>query len=101
MSNAYQEWQSLIHALEQVSKEENIDIKGLKMWTKVFWQENGQIDYIAFELKPQSKLIEVHTISKLLTKLTKTYKTSNTSISKFSHYGSASYPTKSSYIALN
>ena len=55
----------------------------------------GKIDYLAYNLKPQSKRIDTKELTELLSDFLETYQSSvYSSNDKIFYYGSASYLTK-------
>jgi len=92
MDLAFTKWQSLLKAMEEFGDLNGVDLKGVKMWINVFWDENGKIDHIAYFLKPQSKNVEQKYISALFLEFSKTYQMPLTYPGKFSHHGIASFP---------
>lgn len=94
MNQAYEVWMTLIKDIEQFSKDNGVNLKGVKMWLKVYWAEDGNIDYIAFNRKPQSANISSDALAFMLEDFRLQYKPTISNGTKFSHYGSASYPMR-------
>ncbi len=93
MSVAYDKWIAFLMEIEQHAESIGVDILGVKMWLNVFWDKNGNIQHIAFHLKPNSKNISTKDIENLLTDFA-THSHLNVIAEKpFSHYGSATFPT--------
>ncbi len=93
MDLAFSQWIDLMMAIELYSEKYNYDIKGIKMWLKVFWAADGSIEHMAYYLKPNSRNIDTEVLSNLLTNFARQYKSSLSSKNDYSHYGSASFPT--------
>ncbi len=95
MRKAHRQWQTLLKAMEKNSIQNNFDLKGIKMWLKVFWNEDGTIEHIAFHLKPNSKNVNKEKLEKFLNNFIKTYKGKVVTNQKenFSQYSTASFPT--------
>ncbi len=93
MDKSYDLWISLMKDIEKYAESIHYDLKGVKLWMNVFWDENGKIDYIFFYPKPNSKNLNYDVVKDMLnafahqyTKLSLPYKL------KYSHYGSSSFP---------
>ena len=100
MDKSYSIWVDLMKDFETYAESLNFDIKGVKLWINVFWDENGQIDYIFFYPKPNSKNLNYDIVKEMLNNFTKQYpRIPVSSDVKFSHYGSGSFPVFSK--ALN
>ena len=102
MNKAFGTWKGLLNEISLFSLEQDIDIAGVKMWLKVFWSKDGQIEHIAYQLRPESKNINKVQLTQLLEQFVSSNKnTFSSSASKFSHYGSVSYPTNTIAIRPN
>lgn len=96
MNKAFGSWKSLLNEISTFADNKDIDITGVKMWLKVFWSKDGQIQHIAYELRPESKNINKDKLTNLLEQFIRSNKNTFTiSSSNFSHYGSVSYPINS------
>ncbi len=93
MEKAFNAWVGMLTEMEDYAEQLDIDIKGVKMWVKIFWNEDGQIAHIAYYLKPHSKNIDVDELTAFLMSFMNRYSFPVESAEKFSHYGSASFPT--------
>jgi hypothetical protein len=92
MQMAFDHWSSLLKDIEDYSLKSNYDLKGVKMWMNVFWNNNGTIDYIVFYPKPNSKNLNYDKLKPILAQFISTYQSPFKHTSKFSHYGSAAFP---------
>jgi len=55
-------WKHLLTAMEIYSQQINFDLRGVKLWLKVFWAKDGQIDHISYFLSDGSiniKLVDL------------------------------------------
>lgn len=95
MREAHRQWQNLLKSIEAYSIKRNVDLKGVKIWIKVFWKEDGSIEHIAFHLKPNSKNISEEKLQKLLIDFVNSYeeKIPTSKKESFSQYSTASFPT--------
>jgi len=93
MDVAYQKWLGMLNEMEAYATMINYDIKGVKVWLNVFWNVDGSIKHIAYHLKQNSRNIDTAEFTAFLISFINHYKFPLTTNSKFSHYGSASFPT--------
>ncbi len=92
MELAFDNWTVLLKELEDFSNKSNIDLKGVKLWLNVFWDKDGNIDHMVFYPKPNSKNLNYDNIKILLTNFAKSYQSPLKHTTRFSHYGSATFP---------
>lgn len=52
-------WRNFLLSMEQYSETIDFDIKGIKVWLKVFWAKDGNIDHIAYILSDRSINIDL------------------------------------------
>ena len=90
---AFNKWISMLNDLETYAQSIDYDLQGVKLWLKVFWNEDGTIDYISYYPKPKSKNVNFTEITALLKGFCKVYEPSINSNVKFTHHGSAQFPT--------
>jgi hypothetical protein len=93
METAYQKWLSMLNEMEAYATSINYDIKGVKVWLNVFWNVDGTIKHIAYHLKQNSRNIDTAEFTAFLSSFINHYKFPLVSDQKYSHYGSASFPT--------
>ena len=93
MDNAYQKWVSMLNEMEAYATMINYDIKGVKVWLNVFWNNDGTIKHIAYHLKQNSRNIDTAELTAFLTSFMNHYTFPLVVDKKYSHYGSASFPT--------
>jgi hypothetical protein len=92
---AYSKWTNMMHAFEQHAEKNNINIKGVKMWVKVFWATDGTVDHVGYFLKPNSRNVKIEELSALWRTFQEKYHLpmdEGASPGKFSNYGSVSFP---------
>ena len=91
---AFSKWVDMVLAIEAYSeKTTGFDIRGTKMWIKVFWDKDGTIDYISYFLKPTSKNIPVNELNAFFKAFMSTYKLPLDATTKYHHYGAISFPS--------
>jgi len=93
METAYQKWLSMLNEMEAYATLINYDIKGVKVWLNVFWNKDGTVNHVAYHLKQNSRNIDTAEFTAFLISFINRYKFPLVTQSKFSHYGSASFPT--------
>ncbi len=92
MDMAYNKWLGMLEEMEAYANIVDIDLKGVKMWINVFWDEKGKIRHIAYYLKPQSRNIDTRYLTAFLTEFSKNYRFPLEYKEHYSHYGSANFP---------
>jgi len=97
MDKAYDYWVSLLKDLEGFADDRNFDLKGTKIWINVFWNADGSIRNIVYYPKPNSKNMDFSLLSSFLSDFASSYQFTLSNDRPFSHYGSASFPTFSSF----
>jgi hypothetical protein len=93
IKKAYAQWSTMLKAMESHARVKDYNLKGVKMWLKVFWNKDGTIEHIAFHLKPGSKNVDTDALTRFLQDFMKMYKGSFKANESFSQYSSASFPT--------
>lgn len=92
MNIAYIKWLSMLQEMENYAETLGFEIKGVKMWVKVFWDTNGTIDHIAYYLKPHSRNVDVNELTAFFMSFMNQYEFPLIAEEKFSNYGSAAFP---------
>lgn len=93
MELAYKHWLLMLHDMEIYAESEKFDIKGIKIWLNVFWNEDGSIENFVFYPKPNSRNADFNKLTAFLEKFLLHYKFPIEYQTCFSHYGSATFPT--------
>jgi len=89
---AFANWNTLLKEMEAHAEIVDYDIKGIKMWLHVFWDENGKIKHIAYFLKPNSRNVDRAEMSSFLMDFINNYHVPVNYDKKFSHYSGAAFP---------
>ena len=92
LSKAFSKWTVMMLDVQQAAEAQGIDIRGLRLWLKVFWAKDGSIEHIAYFLKPNSRNIETRKLTAFLTAFANNYVFPLEATQKYSHYASASFP---------
>ncbi len=93
MDEAYQKWVSMLIEMEAYATMIKYDIKGVKVWLNVFWNVDGTVKHIAYHLKQNSRNVDTAELTAFFSSFINHYKFPLVSNKKYSHYGSASFPT--------
>jgi len=93
MTQAYNSWMHMLKSVEEHAEEYGFEIRGVKMWLKAFWNEKGELDHVAYYLKPNSRNIHQEDMEAFFRSFCAVYKLPVELEVKISHYGSASFPT--------
>lgn len=89
---ALKNWLELMGEIDRYSKAINFEIKGMKVWLHVFWNEDGTIAHIGFFFLPNSRNMKQEEVSAFFSSFIRQYKPVLKSDRKFSHYTSVSFP---------
>ena len=69
MDLAYTKWMQMLSNMEQFAEQSEFDIKGIKIWLNVFWDEDGTIDHLVYFPKPNSRNMDFTLLTKFFYKL--------------------------------
>ena len=94
LDKAHQKWVGTLISMERYAKQWNYNIKGVKIWIKVFCNKRGYIDYIAYSVNPNSKNIDTELFNKFMNRFLRVYRLDVRASYRFSHYGRASFPVQ-------
>ena len=94
MQEAFHHWISMANEMDNFAEKINFDLKGVKVWMHVFWNEQGKIDHIGYFLRPDSRNIKTNELSAFFMAFMGRYNTFPVKGDrKFSHYTGATFPT--------
>ncbi len=94
MQLAYRHWLLMLHDMENYAESVNYDIKGIKIWLNVFWDDSGKLDRLVYYPKPNSRNADFTKLTEFFEDFLSKYdKIPLKSEACFSHYGSATFPT--------
>ena len=93
MKVAFEKWMSMLQEMEIYADNINYNIKGLKLWLNVYWNQDGTIRHISFFPKPRSRNVDNKELIAFFKGFMKKYQFPLTSNVKFAHYGMALFPT--------
>ncbi len=93
MNLAFDKWMDMISEMESYAGQINFELRGVKIWLKVFWSATGSIEHISYYLKPNSRNIDTAELSAFLSSFMNHYQLPIKSGVRFTHNGSAAFPT--------
>lgn len=93
MIKAYESWMHMLKSIEEHAEEYGFEIRGVKMWLKAFWNEEGMLDHVAYYLKPNSRNVHQDDMDAFFRSFCAVYKLPIDVETKISHYASAAFPT--------
>lgn len=93
MQLAYKHWLLMLNDLEIFAAAEEFDIRGIKIWLNVFWNEDGKIEKLVYYPKPNSRNIDFSKLTAVMESFRERYEFPIEVDKCFSHYGSATFPT--------
>ena len=96
MKKAFELWVGFSQELEAYAQQSATDINGVKAWFHVFFNANGSIDYLAYHLKPNSRLIDQKIMTTLLTGFVQYYQFPLVAKGKYNNYSSVRFPSSHS-----
>ena len=92
MNLAFDRWMDMIGEMEAYAQSIDFDINGVKVWLKLFWDQDGTIDHLSFFLKPDSRNVDYAELSAFFSSFMNHYKLPLQAQVKFTHNGSAQFP---------
>ncbi|MBK8503027.1 MAG: hypothetical protein IPL46_12900 [Saprospiraceae bacterium] len=93
MNLAFDKWMNMISEMESYANKIDFDLNGVKIWLKVFWNEDGTIRYLSYYRKPNSRNIDPAELSAVLSIFRNVSQMRVKSTVKYTHNGSAQFPT--------
>ena len=87
-------WFDFLKSMETYADAIQFNLKGLKLWIHIFWNEKGEINHIGYFVHPASRQIDKKELNAFFSAFSRLadkpdFKTGM----KISHYTSASFPT--------
>ncbi len=70
---AFDKWARFLIGMETYAESINYDIKGVKMWIEVCWENDGKLKYIAYAPKPESRNIDIKELSGFMSSFSNHY----------------------------
>lgn len=85
-------WKHTLAAMERYAQQINFNINGINMWIKVFWAEDGTIEYIAYYLSEKSINMNQVDFEAFLRSFMRNYQLPQTYRTKFSYDSRVMFP---------
>ena len=85
-------WQQVLVGMEKYSEAIDFDLKGVKIWMKVFFAKDGNIDHITYILSEKSINIDTIELEAFLRSFMRNYKLSESHEQKFSYDARILFP---------
>lgn len=94
MNLAFDKWMDMLDSMESYANEIGFSLNGVKVLLNVFWNEDGSIQYISYYLKPNSLNVDTAELSAFFSSFASRYRLPLVTDRKFTHNGTAQFPTK-------
>jgi hypothetical protein len=101
MDEAYQNWSTMLSDVEQYAEDTNFDLRGIKIWVNVFWNNDGTVKNIVYYPKPNSRNMNFEELTSFFMGFAAGYQLDVSAEKCFSHYGSASFPTFNKFLSAD
>ncbi len=92
MDVAYEKWIKMLTEMEGYADSIGFDIKGVKVWLNIFWNNDGTIKHLVYYPKPNSRNMDFQLLTAFYINFANQYQLDQAHQSCYSHYGSASFP---------
>ncbi len=92
LSKAFTLWLSFLKELEAYAEEQGCKLDGVSIWIQVFFSANGQIEYIGYYPKPNSRTMEDEQFRRCLQSFITTYRLPLTSEKPYYNYTDVRFP---------
>lgn len=93
IDQAYKGWTSCLMDMEDYASRIHFDLKGVKVWINLYFNQDGSISNLAYYLKPNSRNVPVEEMTAFFTNFINQYRLPVTAEKGFQHSTSASFPT--------
>ena len=93
MDEAYKEWLLMLKDIEDYAVSQEFEIRGIKTWLNIFWNEDGTIKHLVFYPKPNSRNMDFEELRQFFASFVAQYTFSKSFEDCFAHYGSAKFPS--------
>ena len=91
-SKTTQNWHHVIMGIEKYAEEIKFDLKGVKIWIKVFFAKDGNIDHITYILSETSINIDTIELEAFFRSFMRNYKLPEVHEQKFSYDARLQFP---------
>ena len=93
INQAFRGWSDMLMDMEDYAAQTNFDIKGVKLWFSLYFNQDGTIRHLAFYPKPNSRNVPVEDIAAFFKNFIAQYKLPVKADKAFHHSASGGFPT--------
>jgi hypothetical protein len=93
IDRAYRSWTNILMDMEDYAGQINFDIKGIKLWINIYFNQDGTIAHLAFFPKPNSRYVPEEYLTAFFKNFVNDYKLPVKSEKGFQNSASAAFPT--------
>lgn len=93
IDQAYRSWTNILMDIEDYSNDISFDIKGVKLWINLYFNQDGTIAHLAFFPKPNSRNVPVEHLTAFFKNFVRDYQLQVKAEKGFQHSASAGFPT--------
>lgn len=93
MMLAFGKLTTMYEEMEAYAEQIGYEVGGVRLWIHAFWSEQGEIEYLGFHLRPNSRKVESEDIETFLLGFVNQYRFPLITDQKYTQYTSVSFPT--------
>ncbi len=90
--DAFTKWIGMLNELDIYARKQNVDIRGVKLWLHVFYNNDGSVKHIAYHLRPNSRQLDTEVLAPLLEGFARQYRFPITGEAGYAHYSTGAFP---------
>ncbi len=90
--DAFAKWIGMLNEFDIYARKQNVDIRGVKLWLHVFYNNDGSVKHIAYHLRPNSRQLDADVIAPLLEGFARQYRFPITGNQGYAHYSTGAFP---------
>jgi len=90
---AFRSWANILMDMEDYAGKIDFDLKGVKLWINLYFNQDGTIEHLAFYPKPNSRNVPVEYLAAFFKNFVKQYQLPVKAEKGFQHSTSAGFPT--------
>jgi hypothetical protein len=92
IANTYQKLNSMYEEMYAHADYVGVNIDGVRVWFYFFWNQEGNIDYMCYHLRPNSKNIDLKEFESFLLSFVQSYRFPLQHTQTYSLYTSTAFP---------
>lgn len=89
---AYENWLRLSLEMELFAQKIGFEIRGVKSWLHIFFNEDGTIGHLVYHLKPDSRFVQADELEQFFRQFIGQYNFPSAPGKKFANYSSMEFP---------